>query len=370
MSEGVNVPANTPDGPPCLKARRTTARLVQPPNDTARGTPRRSKSKLQWDLDRFAAHETCWLPAPAPPQNAVRRAIIDNFPVRGRLPFAHVGADFRPSLHCKIELQIAARARSGKPGLAAVVGHLETKYESPPTHLDSKLGFDVAEATVSRFMPRHRKPPSQTAGWASQQSVLRTRDRIHPPECLNHVIILGERHLLRILREYVSCFTPHAPTCRWARTPPTTARSWPMTTGTSLPCQWSAACTTNTSAARPEKIAAISRAATHAHGNVCLQRPPGPFVTHLQGICLRPKHGATRPADQRFGSAVRADEVLRTDKPPDSQLGPRSSPGLGFLSLRGRNRAIRTRRRHCHEGRSRRRAALRRGCGRRSWTLA
>jgi len=120
-------------------------------------------------------------PAPVPPQNAVRRAIIDNFPVRGRLPFAHVGADFRPSLHCKIELQRAARARSGKPGLAAVVGHLETKYESPPTHLDSKLGFDVAEATVSRFMPRHRKPPSQTGGWASQQIVLRTRDRIHPP---------------------------------------------------------------------------------------------------------------------------------------------------------------------------------------------
>jgi len=156
-------------------------------------------------------------------------------------------------------------------------------------------------------------------------------------ECLNHVVVLGERHLLRILREYVSYFTPHAPTCRWARTPPITARSWPMTTGTSLPCQWSAACTTNTSAARPGKIAAVSRAATHAHGNVCLQRHPGPFVTHLPGICLRPKHGATRRVHQHLGSAFLADEVLRTHKPrPDPIPEPwKSAPSLRCSCVNG-----------------------------------
>jgi len=33
---------------------------------------------------------------------------------------------------------------------------------------------------------------------------------------------------------------------------------------------------------------------------------------HLLRLLSLPQHGATRPADQRFGSAFRADEVLRT----------------------------------------------------------
>ncbi|MDZ4697212.1 MAG: integrase core domain-containing protein [Deltaproteobacteria bacterium] len=78
-----------------------------------------------------------------------------------------------------------------------------------------KLGFDVAEATVSRFMPRHRKLPSQTAGWAAQQ-IINAFPWPNPycervigsirRECLKHVIVLGERHLHRILREYVSYY--------------------------------------------------------------------------------------------------------------------------------------------------------------------
>jgi len=169
-----------------------------------------------------------------------------------------------------------------------------------------KLGFDVCEATVSRYMPRRRKPPSQTwrtflsnhvgdlvsvdffvvptatfrilyvfvvlaherrrvvhfnvtdgpsAKWTGQQLInafpfdeaprflLRDRDRIYGRkfvgrvhsmgieqvliaprspwqnpcvervigsirrECLDHVIVLGEQHLRRILREYVMYYT-------------------------------------------------------------------------------------------------------------------------------------------------------------------
>jgi hypothetical protein len=44
-----------------------------------------------------------------------------------------------------------------------------------------KLGFEVAEATVSRYMPLRRN-------------------------CLDHVIVVGEQHLRRILRQYLEYY--------------------------------------------------------------------------------------------------------------------------------------------------------------------
>jgi transposase InsO family protein len=181
-----------------------------------------------------------------------------------------------------------------------------TGWGAPRIHAELlKLGFEVGEATVSRYMPRRRKPPSQTwrtfllnhtnnlasidffvvptatfrvlyvfvvleharrrivhfnvtdgpsARWAGQQIVnafpwdsapkylMRDRDKVYGAdfvrrvhamgieqvltaprspwqnpycervigtirrECLDHVIVLGEQHLRRILREYVEYY--------------------------------------------------------------------------------------------------------------------------------------------------------------------
>ena len=181
-----------------------------------------------------------------------------------------------------------------------------TGWGAPRIHAELlKLGFEVGEATVSRYMPRRREPPSQTwrtfllnhtnnlasidffvvptatfrvlyvfvvleharrrivhfnvtdgpsARWAGQQIVnafpwdsapkylMRDRDKVYGAdfvrrvhamgieqvltaprspwqnpycervigtirrECLDHVIVLGEQHLRRILREYVEYY--------------------------------------------------------------------------------------------------------------------------------------------------------------------
>ena len=92
-----------------------------------------------------------------------------------------------------------------------------------------KLGIDISERSVSRFMPkRERKPPSQT--WRTfldnHLGSLASIDFFTVPaprspgqnplaerlggsvgrECLNHAIILGERHLHAILRSYFAYY--------------------------------------------------------------------------------------------------------------------------------------------------------------------
>ena len=52
------------------------------------------------------------------------------------------------------------------------------------------LGHDVAEGTVAKYMVKRRKPPSQT--WRTFLD--------------NHMIVLGERHLHRILTEYFNYY--------------------------------------------------------------------------------------------------------------------------------------------------------------------
>ena len=206
-----------------------------------------------------------------------------------------------------------SRSRGGRPRIDAeirtLIGRMAREnptWGAPRIHGELlKLGFDVSEATVSRYMPRRRKPPSQTwrsflrnhaqdlvsidffvvptatfrtlyvflvlehkrrhivhfnvadgpsAQWTGQQLVnafpydpapkhlIRDRDKIYGAafvrrvrsmgidqvltaprspwqnphcervigtlrrECLDHVIVLGEQHLRRILRRYLKYY--------------------------------------------------------------------------------------------------------------------------------------------------------------------
>lgn len=56
-----------------------------------------------------------------------------------------------------------------------------------------KLGFEISEITVSRYMPRRPVDPDQLKRW------IRSCRR----ELLAHVVILGERHLVRLKGSYL-----------------------------------------------------------------------------------------------------------------------------------------------------------------------
>ena len=78
-----------------------------------------------------------------------------------------------------------------------------------------KLGFEVAQSSVAKYMVKRRGPPSQ--GW-------RTFLRNHAPdiaamdlfvvptigfdrrECVDHIIVLGEMHLRRVLKYYADYY--------------------------------------------------------------------------------------------------------------------------------------------------------------------
>ena len=228
-----------------------------------------------------------------------------------------------------------SRSRSGRPRIDAEIRTLvdrmareNTTWGAPRIHGELlMLGFNVSEATVSRYMPRRRKPPSQSwrtflrnhanglvsidffvvptatfrilyvflvleherrrivhfnvtegpsAQWTGQQlvnafpynsapkHVIRDRDKIYGAnfvrrvhamgieqvltaprspwqnpycervigtirrDCLDHVIVLGEQHLRRILRNYLRVLSriPDPPRARQGRprTPPARVR--------------------------------------------------------------------------------------------------------------------------------------------------
>ncbi len=133
-----------------------------------------------------------------------------------------------------------SRAKSGRPKKDTEIRDLIRRmakenptWGAPRVHGELlKLGTEVSEATVSRYMPRRRNPPSQT--WRTfllnHAKELASADFFVVPtatfrvlyvfivldhervigsirrECLNHVIILGEQHLRRILDEYVGYY--------------------------------------------------------------------------------------------------------------------------------------------------------------------
>ena len=80
-----------------------------------------------------------------------------------------------------------------------------------------KLGIEISERTVSRLLPKRRPEPSQTwrtflvnhiADLVSIDffTVPNARLRSIRRECLNHVLVLGERHLRRILTRYLAYY--------------------------------------------------------------------------------------------------------------------------------------------------------------------
>ncbi len=62
------------------------------------------------------------------------------------------------------------------------------------------LGIEVAVSTVARYMVKQRKPssPSWRAFLDDHERLIGSLRR----ECLDHIVILGEFHLLRILAGY------------------------------------------------------------------------------------------------------------------------------------------------------------------------
>src|SRR6516165_7003857 len=157
---------------------------------------------------------------------------------------------------------ISRRRRPGRPGMSRELRDLVCKmaeanplWGAPRIHGELlKLGIEVSERTVSRLMPKRRKPPSQswraflanhvnelisidfftvptatfrvlfvlvvlahhrrrvlhfnvtehpTALWPWQQAYVERLIGSIRRDCLNCVIILGERHLRAILKSYL-----------------------------------------------------------------------------------------------------------------------------------------------------------------------
>jgi len=233
---------------------------------------------------------------------------------------------------------ISRRRRSGRPGVNPEVRDLIRKmaaanplWGAPRIHGELlRLGIEVSERTVSRFLPRHRKPPSQTwraflnnhvkdlvsidfftvptatlrvlfvlivlahhrrrlihfnvtenptAAWTGQQIVeafpedtippylIRDRDRIYGDdfrsrvrglgiqevmiapqspwqnpfaerlvgsirrECLDHVIVLGQRHLRKILQSYFDYYLQSRTHLSLAKDAPASRRVQPPELG-------------------------------------------------------------------------------------------------------------------------------------------
>src|SRR6202035_4148956 len=124
-----------------------------------------------------------------------------------------------------------SRPQGGRPligtELRALIRRMSVEnplWGAPRVHGELlKLGFDVAQSSVAKYMVKRRAPPSQ--GW-------RTFVRNHAPdiaspwqngfaerligsirrECVDHIIVLGEIHLRRVLKsyaDYCNCVRTH-----------------------------------------------------------------------------------------------------------------------------------------------------------------
>ena len=109
------------------------------------------------------------------------------------------------------------KSRGPKPGRPAINGGLRKLirdmqainmgWGAPRIHGELlKLGIEVSQATVSKYMAHSKIPPSQTWRNFFCERIIGSIRR----DCIDHVIILNERHLRRILREYFSYYH----TCR------------------------------------------------------------------------------------------------------------------------------------------------------------
>jgi hypothetical protein len=100
-----------------------------------------------------------------------------------------------------------SRSRPGRPRVSCELRELiqrmkeNSLWGAPRIHGELlKLGFDIAESTVSKYMIRRRGPPSRT--WRTF-----LRNHAHPIAAIDlcvvpTILIYGERHLRRILTLY------------------------------------------------------------------------------------------------------------------------------------------------------------------------
>jgi hypothetical protein len=142
-----------------------------------------------------------------------------------------------------------SRRRRGRPTISSDLrelirrmSHANPLWGAPRIHGELlKLGLTVAQATVSKYMVRPRRPPSQAwracprhlirdhdqvygERFSRQARMLDIREAVIAPrspwqnayaervigairrECLDHVVIVRERQLLRILSEYADYY--------------------------------------------------------------------------------------------------------------------------------------------------------------------
>jgi hypothetical protein len=118
-----------------------------------------------------------------------------------------------------------SRARGGRPKITAEIRGLirrlaqeNADWGAPKIHGELlRLGFHVSERTVARYLRRVGRRGDPGKRWLATLEPKRTS--IRSPwqngtaerwvgscrrEILDHVIVMNERHLLRLLREYVS----------------------------------------------------------------------------------------------------------------------------------------------------------------------
>jgi hypothetical protein len=100
-----------------------------------------------------------------------------------------------------------SRPRGGRPRTPDEIRQLirdmsiaNSLWGAPRIHGELlKLGIDVGQTTVAKYMAKHRRPPTQSPwqnGYAERLigSIRR--------ECLDNVVVFGERHLSHLLRSY------------------------------------------------------------------------------------------------------------------------------------------------------------------------
>ena len=98
------------------------------------------------------------------------------------------------------------RTKGGRPAIDPEVRKLikqmanANMWGAPRIHGELlKLGIHISEATVSKYLPRRRKPPSQT--W---RSFLENHVGSLVSVDFFHVIVLNKQHLRQLLRRFVS----------------------------------------------------------------------------------------------------------------------------------------------------------------------
>src|SRR5262245_9127631 len=130
-------------------------------------------------------------------------------------------------------------------------------------------------------------------------------------ECLNHVLVLGERHLHRLLTRYLAYYHQvRARTSRSTRTHPTSGRSHFPRRARSCSSPKSAACTTATSATPRSPVSSVFRT----------PQRPSPIQRRLPALAHPPRISGT--VDSR-----RFEDIGRPLSKPGSRPWPRIPNG-------------------------------------------